>query len=68
MFISGVKSHNREQNLRFGKILSKLWTNFLSTVANSRETNKQPLIQKQAQYFLMIYYHQYDLLSIIYYQ
>ncbi len=39
-----------------------------TTVANSRETNKQPQLQKQAQYFLMIYYHQYYLLSIIYYQ
>ncbi len=38
-----------------------------TTVANSRETNKQPQLQKQAQYFLMIYYHQYYLLSIIYY-
>ncbi len=38
------------------------------TVANSRETNKQPQLQKQAQYFFMIYYHQYYLLSIIYYQ
>ncbi len=38
-----------------------------TTVANSRETNKQPQLQKQAQYFLMIYYQQYYL-SIIYYQ
>ncbi len=43
-----------------------------ATVANSRKTNKQPQLQKQAQnkpnIFLMIYYHQYYLLSIIYYQ
>ncbi len=43
-----------------------------STVANSRETNKQPQLQKQAQnkpnIWFMIYYHQYYLLSIIYYQ
>ncbi len=42
------------------------------TVANSREINKQPQLQKQAQnkpnIFFMIYYHQYDLLSVIYYQ
>ncbi len=30
-------------------------------VTNSREANKQPQLQKQAQYFLMIYYHQYYL-------
>ncbi len=44
--------------------------NVFTTVANSRETNKQPQLQKQAQnkpnVFLMIYYHQYYLLSIIY--
>ncbi len=40
--------------------------------SNSRETNKQPQLQKQAQnmpnFILMIYYHQYYLLSITYYQ
>ncbi len=36
-----------------------------TTVANSRETNKQPQLKKHAQNLLMIYYHQYHLFSII---